>query len=134
VAVTGQALVGGGADVLVTGDVLGGDDEAVATLQSDRSRGEGAETDLRALQVDQDADRAARLVGGLAQVEVPGLVLGVRAVRQVQPADVEAGGDQGLQLLGGFGRGAESTDDFRATHESDPIPYPAVTIPERAHS
>ena len=71
----GQALVGGAADGLVAGDVLGGDDELVAAHQLDGALGEGLQADLGALEVGEHADGAAGLLGGLADAVVPLLVL-----------------------------------------------------------
>ncbi|CAM5280500.1 hypothetical protein SALBM311S_06672 [Streptomyces alboniger] len=75
--VAGQALVGRPADLLVTGDVLGRDDELVTALQLDRTLGEGLQTDLRALQVGENTDGPAGLLGRGTDAVVPPLVLGV---------------------------------------------------------
>jgi hypothetical protein len=128
-AVPRQPLVRGGADLPGARHVFSGDGEPVAARQHVRAVREAAQADLRALQVHQDAHGPPGVVGGLAQVEIPGLVFGVRTVGQVQPADVEPCGDQCRELLGCLGRRAEGTDDFRATHESDLISYLLVTCP-----
>ena len=47
-----------------------------------------AEPDLRALEVDEDPDRSARRVRGRSHLGVAQLVLGVRAVAEVQAGDV----------------------------------------------
>ncbi len=44
------------------------------------------------------------------------LVLGVRAVAEVEAGHVHAGFDQRDELIVGVDRGAESTDDFRTAH------------------
>ena len=77
--------------------------------------GEAAEPDLRALQVDEHADAAPGLVGGLADPAVRLLVLGVGAVAEVQPGDVHAGVDEAADGLVGRGGGAEGADDLGAT-------------------
>ena len=53
-----------------------------------------AEPDLGALQVGEDGDRVPGAVGGLAHHPVGLLVVGVRAVAEVQPGDVHPGLDE----------------------------------------
>ena len=63
--------------------------------QTHRAVGEPAEPDLRALQVGEDADGAADLVGGLPHQPVGALVVRVLAVAEVEPGDVHPGLDEG---------------------------------------
>ncbi|MGX1117888.1 hypothetical protein RKD37_003251 [Streptomyces ambofaciens] len=119
--VTGQALVGRAADRPVARDVLGGDGELVTAHQLDGTLREGLQADLRALEVGEDTDGAAGLLGGGPDPVVPPLVLGVGAVAEVEAGHVHAGFDQRDELLVGVDRGAESTDDFRTAHGCHPI-------------
>ncbi len=119
--VAGQALVGRPADRLVARDVLGGDGELVTAHQLHGTLGEGLQADLGALEVGEDPDGPAGLLGGGTDPVVPALVLGVRAVAEVEAGHVHAGLDQRDKLLVGVDRGAESTDDFRTAHGGDPI-------------
>src|SRR5690606_11230347 len=59
------------------------------------------------------AHRPAGILGGLPYVVVHLLVLGVRAVAEVQPRHVHARLDEGTDAFRGSGRRAEGTDDLR---------------------
>lgn len=111
-----QTLVRRAADRLVAGDVLGGDGELVTAHQLDRTLGEGLKADLRALEVGEDTDGPAGLLGGGPDPVVAALVLGVGAVAEVEAGHVHAGLDQRHEHFVGVDRGAESTDDFRTAH------------------
>lgn len=116
--VGGEALVGGAADLAVALDaVLDGDGELVAAFKEYRTFGEAVEPDLRALEVDEDADAAAGLVGGLADAAVAFFVLQLGAVAEVESGDVHTGVDQGLDLVVRVGGGPEGADDFCSAHD-----------------
>ena len=70
------------------------------------------------MKVGEDADAAAGLVGGLADVVVALLVLGVGAVAEVEAGYVHSGFDQGLDLVVRVGGGAQGADDFCSAHGS----------------
>ena len=134
--VTGQPLVRRADPVLVAEDVVHGHDEPGAVLEPDRAVGEPAGADLGTLQVDQDADGVTGLLAGRAHVPVDGLVVGVGAVREVEPGDVHACGDQLAKALRrGDGR-AQGADDLGAAHGRDSRARSPtrVTRPTRAGS
>ena len=114
--VAGQPGVRRRADVDVAGDVVGRDGEARTGLEHDRAVGEGAEADLGALQVDEDADAAAHLVGSGTHPLVDPLVVGVRPVREVHAGDVHARLDEGADALLARDSGPEGADDLGAAH------------------
>ena len=85
--------------------------EAVAFLERHRAVGEGAEAELGPLQVHQDADRAAEFALDLADDLVVALVIGVRAVAEVEAEDVGSGFEQRLDgFLGVAGRAERGHD------------------------
>ena len=85
--------------MLVTGDVLGGDDELIARAEPHRAAGELPEADLRALEVGEDADLAPGRVGPGADAPVGLEVVSLDPVAHVEPRDVHAGLDQRGDLL-----------------------------------
>jgi hypothetical protein len=90
------------------------EDEGVAGLQHHLAILELAHADLRALEVDHDPDRALDLAAGLAH-ELGALhVVRGRAVREVQPHDVDAGEEHPLEGRGVARSGAERGDDLGA--------------------
>src|SRR5690606_1773677 len=110
-----QALVGHADARRVAGRrVVAGERELLAGLELDGSLREHAHADLRALEVLEDPDAAAEVLGGLADdVDDVEVVLAL-AVREVQPEDVDAGLDQPHHDLGrGAGR-TQRGDDLRA--------------------
>jgi hypothetical protein len=76
------------------GLVLGGDRDPVAGAPLDRAVGEPAEAHLRALQVGEQADRAAGPLGRRPHPLDRLLVFGVGAVAEVEPGHVHARLDQ----------------------------------------
>jgi hypothetical protein len=74
--------------------LVGVERKSLAVLELDRAFGEGAESELRSLQVDQDADRAA--VAGLdiadRRHQLPHLVM--RGVAHVDAEQIGAGFEQ----------------------------------------
>ena len=115
--VAGQAGVRRRSKHLATGNVFGGDRELSAGSQCDRPAGEPAKPDLRALQVDHDADSSAAGVGCRTHQLVDLLVIVVRAMAEVQPCDVHARIDESSNGLRRVGRRPQSADDLcAATH------------------
>ncbi len=94
------------ADVHVGGELLVGDADRFLGTGVDRERGvehearavgelrlaggEAVDADLRALQIAQDADVAARLRGGLAHEIHATRMVGEQPVREIDPYDVDA--------------------------------------------
>jgi hypothetical protein len=68
--------------------------EGGARLQPDRAGGEGADTQLRPLQVEQHADRPAGLALHLADEVQPLAMLGVGTVAEVQAEHIRTGIEQ----------------------------------------
>ena len=77
---------------------------------------ERPQADLGALQILKDRDGAAPALAAVADAPDALRVLGVRAVREVQPGHVHAGGDETVELLGARGCRTDGADDLRATH------------------
>ena len=69
--------------------------------------------ELRSLEVGDHGDRAAELVRHLADARGALRMLLVRAVREVEPGGVHAGGDERAQLLDRVRRRSERRDDLR---------------------
>ena len=77
---------------------------------------ERAGPDLRPLQVLQHRHRLAEVSrGGADPADGPGVV-GVAAVGEVEPGDVDAVAEQLLQRLRGGGGGSDGGDDLGAAH------------------
>lgn len=115
--VGGESDVRGPARLAVArGALLHGDGEGVAAFEEYGAFGEAAESDLGALEVGEDPDAAAGLVGGLAYALVALLVVGVAAVAEVEAGYVHSGFDQCLDLVVGVGGGAQCTDDLCSAH------------------
>ena len=89
-------------------------DEGLAVAQVGAAAGERAEPELRPLQVDEDADRAAGLFLHLADHRDPLPHPVMRSVAHVDAKDVGAGGEQGGDGLAVGRSGAERGDDFDA--------------------
>src|SRR5262249_24837706 len=114
--IVGQLPVGRGDGRVVADDGAGRDGELAAGHELGLAAREGPDADLRALQILQDADRAApllRLAAHHAQRRQVGVVV---AVREVQPRDVHARVEQLRDHLGAARGGAERTDDLGAAH------------------
>ena len=114
---------GGGADDLRVGELdagaVAGDGgqvqpEALAGLELDAAAAEAADAELRALDVGEDADRAAGLLLECADEGDAGAVVVVGAVAEVDAEDVGAGVEQAAQHVRGGGGGAEGGDDAGA--------------------
>ena len=122
----GQALVRRRAAVLVAEDVVGRDRERRRRPRAAPAVGEPAEPDLGALQVGEDRDGLAGLVGGVADPLVVLLVVGLVTVAHVEPGDVHAGLGQLQDLVGAPDRGTEGADDLCSSHDFDPIQLPRL--------
>src|SRR5262249_35243791 len=96
--------------------------EAIAGLELDRSGGEGAEPELRPLQVGEDADRPPGLLLERADRVDALPVVVVRAVAEVEPEHVDAGAEQGLDALRRRACGPEGRDDLRAVNAAHGTP------------
>ena len=89
--------------------------DLLALLQLQWPLGEGAQSQLRALQVHQDGDRMLVFFLQRAQ-EVDALAMVVlRAVAEVQAKDIGAGLEQRAQALAGGRRGSQRGDDLGET-------------------
>ena len=113
-----QLLVGAGDPVGGAEDVVAGDGDQVTGAPLVRPVGELAEPDLRPLQVGEDGDGAAGLLGGVAHEVVHLLVVLVAAVAEVQSGHVHARLDQAEHALGGSGGGPHGADDLYAACHS----------------
>jgi hypothetical protein len=74
--------------------------------------------DLRAAKILQDRDNPLCAAGGLADQDGDARVLLVRAVREVEPKQIDAGRDESLDPLFGRACRAERRDDLRVTRHS----------------
>ena len=83
-----------------------------SSMRLRNSGGEGTDAQLRSLQVEQHADRAADIRLDRADQLQPLLVVGVRAVAEVQAEDISAGAHQRLDGGAVRARGAERGDDL----------------------
>ena len=90
------------------------EDELVAFHEHDGARLERFDADLRALKIAHDADVAADLLRDLEHARDARLLVGRRAVREVDAEHVGAREDQLLDDARVVGRGAERRDDLRA--------------------
>src|SRR6185312_2680752 len=114
----GQAVVADPDAVGIAGRNVGAaiQHEGSALGQLDRPVGEGLDTDLRALQVGQDADFAARRGrGGAHRVGACAMVVRL-AMREVETDHVDAFGNQLFEHAGGIAGGSERGDDLGAAN------------------
>ncbi len=121
VAVARQALEGGGGDVLVALDVVGGDDELLASGQLDLVLALGVlleptATNLRTLQVNQRGDVATGGLGGLTKVVVDLEVVFRGAVGAVQTSDVHTRFDKAGDAFQRLGSWTDGIYDLGFTH------------------
>ena len=93
------------------------DDERLALFQRQRPiAGERAGADLRSAQILHDADMPAGVRGNLADVG-EGLGMGlVRAVREVEPEHIDAGGHERVEHVAASARRTDGGDDFGVAH------------------
>ena len=125
-AIARQALEGGGGDMLVALDIVGGDDELLAFGQLDLVFAVGVlleptATDLRTLQINQGCDVAAGGLGGGAEVVVDLEVVFRSAVGAVQTSDVHTCFDKAGDAFQGLGSWTDGIYDLGFTHECLPI-------------
>ena len=99
---------------LAAGSGVAVKDEGLAVAKVDAAACERAEPELRPLQVDKDADRAAGLFLDLADHRDPLPHPVMRGVAHVDAKDVGAGGEQGGDRLAVGRGGAEGGDDLDA--------------------
>lgn len=98
-------------------DVLGGDGELVTAHQLDGTLGEGLQTDLRTLEVGEDADGAPGVLGDLPDAVVPLLVFCLGPVAEVESGHVHTCLDERFQLLIRVDGGAQRADNFGTAHD-----------------
>ena len=115
-----QILIGDGHLMLVAGHVLRGEDEAVAGVQGDGAVGKGADTDLRALGVQDGGHRAADGVPDGVEPVQPLQMLLMGAMGEVEPGGIHPGADEPADHFLAVHRRAKSADDLRATHDTPP--------------
>ena len=116
-AVAGKSLEGGGGTLDGAQDVVNGDGELVALVEHDLLVVyETSQSDLGALEVDEDGDGSAGSGCGLTDAaDDLFLVLGA-TVGAVDARDVHAGVHERLHLLGRVSSGSEGTYDLGSTH------------------
>src|SRR5690348_2239296 len=107
-----EILVGDG-QLVVARVVLGREHDVAAVGQGDR-RWEIPNADPRPLEIAEDRDRAAEVVGDLPNERDRRRVLLVRTVREVDAGDVEPRFHETAQRIGRRGRRPERADDLRA--------------------
>ena len=101
--------------MVVAGDVFGGDGELVVLVEFDGAVGEGADADLGALEVGEDADGALFVLGCLPEVGDAGVVVVVGSVAEVDAGDVQSGLDELSEGFRARGCGTEGRDNFCST-------------------
>src|SRR5690606_22536965 len=94
------------------------DREDVADGELVRAVGELAEADLGALEVDEDGDGLPGVRGRAPHVRVHLLVHRMRTVAEVHAGDVDAGIDDGTQVLITRRGGTQGRDDLGSSHFS----------------
>jgi hypothetical protein len=113
--IAGQLFVGGRHSVVGALAVVDGDPYRFAVRPVGRPAGEPAEADLGALQVGEDADRASRHIRSRAHPLVMRLVIGVLAVAEIEPRDIQSCLDQCPDNVIFTRRRAQSADDLSAS-------------------
>ena len=127
VAIARQTLEGGGGDVLVAFDVIGGDDEFLAFGQLNLVFAFGVlleptATNLRALQIDQCGNIATGGLGGCTKVVVDLQVVFRSAMGAVQTSNVHTCFDEAGDAFQRLGSGTDGIYDLGFTHVCLPIP------------
>jgi hypothetical protein len=115
----------------VAGPVVEVEAEGRPGLQPDRAGGEGSDPELRALQVEQHADRPAHRPLHVADRLEPGSVVVVAAVAEVQPEHVGPGLEQAADRLRRRTRRPERGDDLGvavASHGGPPARGPPLRL------
>src|SRR4029077_15977107 len=105
--------------------------EAVSAFQPQLAGGEGAEAQLRSLQVSKDADRSARRFLQCADGLDSPLVVAALAMAEIEPEDVDAGMEQSGDDLRCRGRRTERGNDLGAALTTHVLfPRWAIARPE----
>ena len=106
---------------LIARDILIRQRELVALLEHDLAVLELAKTHLRALRIEHDGDRQAKLLAHLLDHVDLGLMLGMGAVRKIQAGHIHARAAH----IGKHGRvtagRADGTDDLCFPHSDNPL-------------
>jgi len=97
-------------------DMARGQRERRARFQRDRSRCDITDSDLQPSEILKNGNRTTEAGGNTTNSRDDLEVLGLRAMREVQPRDVHPGPNQSLQGLGSPGRGPDGAHDLRSTH------------------
>ena len=93
------------------------DVQRVTHLQADGpATFEQAGADLRSPQILQDGNLPTGTLSRRTHARERGSMRLVRAVREVEPDDVGAGGDEGVEQIVGIGRRADGRNDLRLAH------------------
>ena len=127
-AVARKTLEGGGDLVLIANDLVGGDDELLAFLQEHLVGAvhavhflHPAGADLRTLDVNEDGNVLAEVLGGLADVLVYRLMLFECTVGTVDTGNVHTRFDELGDLLQRIARGTEGIYNLGFAHSCLPI-------------
>ena len=95
--------------------------KGIAVMQLDMPRGKRADAVLRALRIEHDGDRQAKLLAHLLDHVDLGLMLGMGAVRKIQAGHIHARAAH----IGKHGRvtagRADGTDDLCFPHSDNPL-------------
>ena len=105
---------------------VGIEDEGLAGRQRDRAVGEGADAELRALQVDEDADRPLGIGLDLADCRHQAAEHVVVGVAHVDAEDVGAGPEEAADLRLVGGRRTEGREDLDLARPPHPPPVPVL--------
>src|SRR5206468_946360 len=96
-------------------DRFAGEGKCRPGCQRSGTAGEGPESNLGPLQIQENADGAAGPIRGPADLSTELRVLIVGSMREIESGDIHAGIDEGTDRFRCRGGGSERTDDFGAT-------------------
>ena len=114
--VAGQTLEGGTNEFLRAGNVAGRDGEGITDVQLLGAVLEGFQTDLRALEINENRNRAAGRRRRLSHTRNDGRMFLSLSMRPVDTRDIHAGVHQRLELLRRFSGRSNSADNLSSTH------------------